>query len=529
MRPSLYENPTRRVKDALPYVTLLLLPSVAGAQLGLWGYNLWIPGVHDGSRVGEAVAVGDFDGNGYDDMAVGAPFYDFIGSEDSGRIYLRSVGLGGSVFSSSLAGCLGPDDPEDHAHLGAAVAFGDFDGDGDEDLAVGMPGATSGGVVGAGAVCIVSGGLESLVPSSRTRISKVDLGAVPGPGAEFGAALATGDLNADGFADLAIGSPGEGVEDGFVVSGAGAVYVLFGGLGGLGTDDAEVLHRGLPSVSWDPAPFENFGAALAIGDFHAGFADDLVVGAPGDHPTSIGGSVTLFHGQVGGTIGGSSVSMTIGGGFWDLLGVPEPGDRFGGSLVSGDFDGDNDIDLAVGIPMASDPSVELQSGAVMVIYRDETSLTDEGEQVFTKASLGSAVNPLDRFGSVLAAGDFNLDGSDDLAIGAPYDDFFAMFDAGDVTVLYGSAGGLQEEGLQLIDMVFLGGPQAGDRFGSSLASGKLFGASGGDDLMIGIPGRRYSGEDIFEDNGAVAVVQSAVYFSDGFDAGGSSAWSSSSP
>lgn len=512
---------------------LLLVPGTAHAQLSLANSGIWPWGQDGQPRFGSAVAAGDFDGDGYDDMAISAPSADLAGFANSGLIRLqRTTGDGGSVLVDGLDYCLDETDRGDQYFFGGAMVFGDFDGDGDDDLAIGIPGAISGGVLDGGAVCVVNGGEGTLLEASRARFSQVELGSSPEPGDGFGAVLAAGDLNADGYQDLAIGSPNESVNlGGGDVLGAGAVHVLFGGPTGLSVVDAEQIYRRSNGNGWQPATDEHFGSSLAIGEFAlADGALDLMIGAPGEHPNAVGGNITLYYGEAGGTLAGFSIPMHVGNGFFDLLGTPESGDGFGFSMAPGDFDGDGETDLAVGIPGDSDFGPEQQAGAVMILYNDGMLLSDEGEQVFSEQVFGGGVNAFDRFGQVLAAGDFDRDGRDDLAMGAPLDNSLGTINAGEVTVIYGAPTGLQVSGFQIANMFFFATVEPNDEFGAALATGRFYERFGGDDLLIGVPGRLFDdGGENWPNSGAVVILQSAVTQSAGFETGDLSEWSAVSP
>ena len=102
----------------------------------------------------------------------------------------------------------------------------------------------------------------------------------------FGWALATGDFNGDGFADLAVGAPGETIG---AASRAGIVHILYGSANGLAAQGNQVFHQDRPGVQETAEGGDTFGWALATGDFNGdGFAD-LAIGAPGEAFGAAGG------------------------------------------------------------------------------------------------------------------------------------------------------------------------------------------------------------------------------------------------
>src|SRR6266508_552874 len=116
-----------------------------------------------------------------------------------------------------------------------------------------------------------------------------------------------------------------------------------------------------------------------------------------------------------------------------------PAGSAAGPNVWADFDNDGFVDLAVGTP-SEDVGTIVDAGAVTVLYGSAAGLTGAGSQQFTQDTPGivGAAETDDGFGEALAAGDFNNNGVDDLAVGAPSEDVGAAVNGGSVNVLYGS-------------------------------------------------------------------------------------------
>src|SRR4051794_23834841 len=219
-------------------------------------------------------------------------------------------------------------------HFGTSLAIADFNRDGAGDLAVGAPGDLHGGRV---YVYAGSPAGPGLFPRAVEQLS-------PGGRDEYGAALATGDINHDGYPDLVVGAPG--------AQRTGTINVFLGGKTGLAT-------RMAGAEAAAPAPGDRFGISVAVGDFNHDGYGDVAVGAPGRHNRT--GAVFVFN---GGGYGGLKlpylVTQAHNGG------VDEPGDRFGSALAAGDFDGDGVADLAVGTPGEA-PGKAPAGGAVTIL------------------------------------------------------------------------------------------------------------------------------------------------------------------
>jgi hypothetical protein len=118
-------------------------------------------------------------------------------------------------------------------------------------------------------------------------------------------------------------------------------------------------------------------------------------------------------------------------------GAAEADDFFGQALAADDFNGDGQDDLAIGVPFEDVDGIG-DAGAVNVLYGEGSGLARTGNQIWHQnvAGVEGEAEASDTFGSALAAGHFNDDGRDDLAIGVPQEDIDALADAGAVNVIY---------------------------------------------------------------------------------------------
>lgn len=349
-----------------------------------------------------------------------------------------------------------------------------FDSGGIADLAIGVPYEDVTTIADAGAVNVLYGTISSGLSATGDEIWHQDIAGVVDDCETndiFGVALTVGDFDGDGYADLAIGVVHEDL--GAVVR-AGAVNVIYGSAGGLTEAGDWWFHQDTSGILDACETDDVFGWSLAAGDFDRDGYADLAIGAPGedyDGKDDVG-AVNVVYGSSGGlTVTGDQ--------FWhqDISGTAnaaEAGDRFGRVLAAADFDGDRHDDLAVGIPY-EDNGTTLDTGAVHVFYGANGGLATAGNFWFLQNSLGmlDSAEEYDYFGRALAVGDFNSDRYADLAIGVPYEDVGTIGDAGAVSVVYGSPGGLSSAGNQFWHQDVAGvegGCETGDRFGYALAA-----------------------------------------------------------
>ena len=463
---------------------------VLGLVVGVWPAA---SGAAHGSTSGQAEPArglqADFNNDGADDLAVGVPLDSVGATVGAGAVNVLYgsasglLGTGSQLLSQETPGVPGVSEADDG--FGSALATGDFNHDTFADLVVGAPGEGVGSAVAVGAVNVLYGSASGLTGTGSQLFTQVG-GAVEA-GDEFGFTVAAGDFNGDGSADLAVAAPFEGV--GGSVD-AGAVSVLPGSPAGLSAVEGRLFTQ----VAGTVEAGDEFGFALAAGDFnHDSFAD-LAAGAPSEDVGSVAdaGAVSVLPGSPAGL-------TAVGGRLFTQVGsAAEAGDQFGFVLAAADFDNDSFADLAAGAPFEGAGST-LDAGAVSVLPGSAGGLTAVGGRLFTQ--VGGAVEAGDEFGFTVAAGDFNGDSSTDLGVGAPFEDVGSVADAGAVSVLPGSPGGLTALGGKLFPQVG-GAVEAGDGFGSALAAGH-FNLDSFADLGVGAPF-----EDVAStvDAGAVSVL-----------------------
>ena len=396
------------------------------------------------SGFGSVLAVGNFDGDGYSDLAVyTGPGVRILFGSAKGLTKERS-----RLWTSDSTGMAGNLDGS--AGFGTTLEAEDFGRGPEDDLAIGARWHNC----DAGAVIVMYGSPSGVTPTgsqSWSQDSPGVLGAAEGTcptgGDMFGATLAAGDFAGSGYADLAIGAPAESLGG---KNHAGAVNVLRGSATGLTATGNQLWTQDSPGIRGTAEKDDQFGSAVAAADFNGDTFADLAIGVPTE---TVGRARTT--GAVSVIYGSRSGLQSSGNQFWSQSsrGVPgsnEKDDLFGSRLAVGQFGRDSGgrqfADLVIGVPWEG-VGKRKAAGAVLVLYGSQDRLTATGSQSWTQNSAGLAgtSESNDGFGMTMATGHFGPGAYTDLAVAAPYDQLRGGA-AGAVSVLHSTAKGLSAVG-----------------------------------------------------------------------------------
>ncbi|MCH2107533.1 MAG: FG-GAP-like repeat-containing protein [Planctomycetes bacterium] len=305
---------------------------------------------------GKSLAAGDFNGDGYCDLAVGSPYERINGSRHAGGVVVLYGSMWGlktnnarklSQDSYGVAGVA-----ESNDIFGATLAAGDFNGDGEDDLVIGAPGEDLGSINAAGMIHVLWGRPWGITTSYDLSFHQ-DSPSVPGQAEEddaFGSALAVGDFDGDQLDDLAVGVPGEGLFGSGLY--AGMVNLFRGRPSGLSASSRTLSQfRSIPPVfDWMAETADRFGSSLAAGDINGDGRDDLVAGSTGEKLGSAyyAGAVDIILFKAGSNfpvLRQTHLHQNTTG----VTGAAEAADSFGMTLALGDLDDDGYADLVVGV------------------------------------------------------------------------------------------------------------------------------------------------------------------------------------
>ncbi|WP_434420941.1 hypothetical protein [Nannocystis pusilla] len=446
----------------------------------------------------------DFDRDGYEDLAIGAP------GENVGSI------VGAGAVNVLYGGASGLDDPADRVTtlyqdlpdvaeaseagdgFGHALAWGDFDGDCYDDLVVSVAGENT----VSGAIHVFYGSIAGLTAGLNVVITRDSAGVpgVPHSIDAFGRRLAAGDFNGDGIDDLAVSTANyQGGSDG-----ADSVIILYGGNTGLsGTNGPGAHELSLPESAYGNP---SFGEQFTTGDFNCDSYEDLAVGAHTADKAGVGvdvGRVTVVYGSVTG------LNLSAGPGAQQFTGAAV-GDTFGAAVTAANFNADTSggracVDLAIGAPQMYGSHV----GYVSVLFGTAASGLQTASPARQQISQdwnniqgeGASEIEYQFFGASLTSGRADSDNYADLLVGVPNEND----QRGVVHAIRGSASGLTDLGNQMWDQLTTyvpDSPESGDLFGQRLTCGKYSGA-GPDDFAVWVP---YEFGALPDKHGAVQVL-----------------------
>ncbi|MDR9453512.1 MAG: choice-of-anchor D domain-containing protein [Wenzhouxiangella sp.] len=456
----------------------------------------------------DVAGIGDFNGDGFEDLAIGVPNYtDSDYTYAQGAAYVLFGGANGE-FEADLSALDGSNGfkfvgESEYDYVGHRLASaGDVNGDGLSDLVIGRPSNLNGSSSLSGSAYVIFGTSSpqaTLAPSDITAASGgIGLVIEGGPaGGTVGASVdGGGDINGDGFSDLIVGAP-------YVNSpayAAGASYVVFGNE----TFDAANIDLttidGTDGFSIEATGgYERLGHAVSfIGDINNDGIDDFAVGAPSTLSTEPGAAYVVFGSQSGWAASFSlQAEIVDGDGSQGFKAVGEANDDRLGAAVSaaGDVNGDGVSDLLLSADEA-DFSNRADAGRSYVVFGTAAPFSPS----LDLNNIGSGIAGFRLYGESsadgylvqgAAAGDVNGDGIDDLSIGSPDADDNFSIDIGKGHVIFGDA----QLGNADIDLASIDGTNGLEVIGAFDYSGLGAAVSGagdinGDgfaDILVGAP------------------------------------------